>query len=128
MMKKVCLTGFLMVIFVMMGSCDNDLPPVVSTDPRELVGTWFHSFPHRIDGPAEDLVEESGEIHMIITFKENGEFIFNRTTLGIYTGFSPRDTSSIRIESGNYIAGDGNIDVVLDRLVWRDFFYRYGIR
>lgn len=123
-MKKVCLIGCLTVFLVMIGSCDNDPSPVVTTDPAELMGTWVRTFPNRVGGATSDSpVIERGETHIIITFKDNGEFVYNRTTLGIYAGTSPKDTSSIRIESGNYLADDGNIDVVLDRLIWWDSFY-----
>ena len=57
------------------------------------------------------------------SFKENEEFEYSRTVLGLYEGSAPTDTSALSIELGTYTADENTIDIELTKRFWWDSFY-----
>jgi len=66
---------------------------------------------------------ERGETHIRIIFRENDEFIYNRTVLGLYEGTSIEDTTAIIIDSGIFSADEGTMDITINKQIWWDSFY-----
>ena len=92
--------------------------------PEDLEGTWFRSYPNKVWGGRNQPSFERGEAHIRITFRDNGEFIYNRTILGLYEGTSIEDTTAIVIESGTFSTEEGTIDITLNNRIWWDSFYK----
>lgn len=117
---------FLIILFsasiLLSSSCKKDTSTVIANS-EELEGTWFRSYPNQVWGGHQQPSFERGETHIRITFKDNGDFIYNRTVLGLYEGTSIEDTTAIFIESGTFIAAEEELEINLNRRIWWDSFY-----
>ena len=108
---------------LLFSACDKDTLETPSSDPENLEGTWFRSHPIKVWGGHNQPSFERGEAHIRLSFQDNGEFIHNRTVLGLYEDQSPEDTTGVTIEFGTYTAGEREIDIDLNRRIWWDSFY-----
>jgi len=95
-MKQAYLTVLVFTSILLLSSCDKEISTTIM-NPQELEETWFRSYPNKVWGGHNQPSFERGETHIRITFQENGEFIYNRTVLGLYEGTSIEDTTAIRI-------------------------------
>ena len=121
-MKQVYLTVLVFTSILLLSSCEKETKTMMS-NPEELEETWFRSYPNKVWGGHNQPSFERGETHIRITFQDNGEFIYNRTTLGLYEGTSIDDTTAIIIESGTFSAEKGAIEIILNKRIWWDSFY-----
>ena len=121
-MNRVYLIGILLMNILLLSSCDKEASNMHS-DPEELHGTWFRSYANKVWGGHNQPSFERGESHITITFGENGEFIHNKTVLGIYEGTTMEDTSAIIIVSGTFKTENETIDITLDKRIWWDSYY-----
>ena len=103
-------------------SCSNETSSIMS-NLEELEGIWFRSYPNKVWGGHNQPSFERGETHVRLTFQDNGEFIYNRTVLGLYENTLIEDTTAIVIESGTYSLDEETIEIVLNKRIWWDSFY-----
>lgn len=122
-MKQVYLIGILIINILILSSCNKEDSSMMPTNVDELEGSWFRSYSNRVSGGPNQSSFERGELHITITFRENGEFIHNTTFLGLYEGTSDDDTTAVIIESGTYTVQNENIEILLDKRIWWDSFY-----
>lgn len=117
-MNQVKLIGVLVLSVSLLISCDKE-----SFNMEELEGNWFRSHKNKVWGGHNKPSFERGESHITITFSDNGEFVRNRTVLGIYEGTNINDTSAIVIESGTFTTENDAIEILLNERIWWDSFY-----
>ena len=122
-MKQAYLIFFALASIILSSSCESDPSVTTNINTENLIDTWFRSYPNLVWGGHNSPPFERGETHIRITFQENGDFIHNRTVLGLYEGQSIEDTTAVVIESGTYSANEGALDIVLDKRIWWDSFY-----
>lgn len=104
-------------------SCDKGSSSNTMVSLEDLEGSWFRSYPNSVWGGPNQPSFERGEAHIRIRFSDNGNFIYNRTILGLYEGTTIVDTNSIVIESGTFSLEEETIDIVLHKRIWWDSFY-----
>ena len=120
-MKQALLRIFIFTSILILSSCEKESP--ITIDPDKLENTWFRSYPNKVWGGHNQPSFERGETHIRITFRDNGEFIYNRTVLGLYEGTSIEDTTAIIIESGIFSADEETMEITLNKRIWWDSFY-----
>jgi len=90
---------------------------------KELVGDWFRSHPINVWGGHGEPNFERGERRYTMTFKEDGSFILDTRTFGLYEGTTLDDLNGFKTEYGSYTL-DGNIvDIRLTHYEWFDTWY-----
>ncbi len=86
----------------------------------ELVGDWFRSHPINVWGGHDQPSFQRGENRYTMTFKEDGSFILDRRTFGLYEGTTLDDLNAFKTDYGNYTLDGNMIDIRLTHYEWFD--------
>ncbi len=122
-MKQAYLIVLVFTSILLLDSCQKETSTTMMSNPEELEGTWLRSYANKVWGGHNQPSFERGETHIRITFQDNGEFIYNRTVLGLYEATAIEDTTAIIIESGTFSAEEGKIEIILNKRIWWDSYY-----
>lgn len=108
----------LLLAFICLSSCTKKPASDV-----ELVGDWFRSHPIDVWGGHDQPSFERGENRYLMTFSEDGNFIFDRRTFGLYEGTTLDDLNGFKTEYGNYTLNGNIIDIRITHYEWYDTWH-----